>query len=95
MANRPDDVVSAVATKFLARPDASDLALLGSGVQARAHLEALATIRSLRRVRVFSPRAERREAFAAWAQQRLGIAVEPAEEGEWAKSVTVRFFRAD
>lgn len=48
--------VSAVATKYLARPDVSVLAILGSGVQARSHLEALRLVRSFREVRVWSPR---------------------------------------
>jgi ornithine cyclodeaminase/alanine dehydrogenase-like protein (mu-crystallin family) len=47
--------VSAVATKYLARPDASVLALIGSGVQARSHLKALALVRQFRDVRVWSP----------------------------------------
>jgi ornithine cyclodeaminase/alanine dehydrogenase-like protein (mu-crystallin family) len=48
--------VSAVATKYLARPDASVLALIGSGVQARSHLEALRLVRRFEEVRVWSPR---------------------------------------
>src|SRR5688572_27794987 len=48
--------VSAVATKYLARPDASVLALIGSGVQARSHLKALRLVRDFREVRVWSPR---------------------------------------
>ena len=48
--------VSAVATKHLARSDASVLALIGSGVQARSHLKALRLVRELREVRVWSPR---------------------------------------
>ncbi len=47
---------SAVATQWLARPDAGVLALLGSGVQARGHLEALRLVRPLAEVRVWSPR---------------------------------------
>ncbi len=54
--------VSAVATQHLARPEASVLAILGSGVQAGSHLEALRQVRSLREVRVWSPRNAR--AFA-------------------------------
>jgi ornithine cyclodeaminase/alanine dehydrogenase-like protein (mu-crystallin family) len=46
--------VSAAATKHLAAPDARVLALLGSGVQARAHLEALAQVRRFEEVRVWS-----------------------------------------
>jgi len=45
---------SAVATRVLARPDARVLAMLGAGVQARSHLEALALIRPLRQVRLWS-----------------------------------------
>jgi ornithine cyclodeaminase/alanine dehydrogenase-like protein (mu-crystallin family) len=48
--------VSAVATKHLARADVSVLAILGSGVQARSHLEALRIVRKFREVRVWSPR---------------------------------------
>jgi alanine dehydrogenase len=48
--------VSAVATRHLARPEASVLALLGSGVQAGSHLEALRLVRPFRDVRVWSPR---------------------------------------
>ncbi len=51
--------VSAAATKALSRPDAAVLALLGSGVQARSHLEAIRTVRPLRDVRVWSPRVKR------------------------------------
>jgi alanine dehydrogenase len=55
---------SAAATRLLARADASVLALIGSGVQAGSHLDALARVRPLREVRVWSPTAEHREAFA-------------------------------
>jgi ornithine cyclodeaminase/alanine dehydrogenase-like protein (mu-crystallin family) len=48
--------VSAVATQLLARPDASVLALIGSGVQARSHLKALRLVRTFGEVRVWSPR---------------------------------------
>ncbi len=47
--------VSAVATKYLARADAGILAILGSGVQARSHLEALRLVRTFDEVRVWSP----------------------------------------
>ena len=47
---------SAVATQRLARPDASVLAILGSGVQAKSHLAALRHVRSFKEVRVWSPR---------------------------------------
>jgi ornithine cyclodeaminase/alanine dehydrogenase-like protein (mu-crystallin family) len=56
--------VSAVSVKQLALPDAGVLALIGSGVQARSHLEAITQVRKLRDVRVWSPNAERRQRFA-------------------------------
>ncbi len=48
--------VSAAATKSLARPNSSVLAILGSGVQAQSHLEALRLVREFRDIRVWSPR---------------------------------------
>lgn len=60
--------VSAVSAKLLAARDASTLALIGSGVQARSHLEALALVRPLREVRVWSPTAANREAFVTEMQ---------------------------
>jgi ornithine cyclodeaminase len=69
--------VSGVATRVLARDDAGDLGILGSGVQARSHLQAMAVVRRLRRVRVFSPHAPRLAAFVRWAREQLGITVEP------------------
>jgi alanine dehydrogenase len=56
--------VSAVSVRHLAKPNASVLAILGSGVQARSHLEAIRHVRNLIDVRVWSPTAEHREAFA-------------------------------
>jgi ornithine cyclodeaminase len=70
--------VSAVATRALAREDASDLALLGTGVQAATHLEALSLVRRLRRVRAWSRGPEHVRAFAERSRAFLGIDVEPA-----------------
>ncbi|MGE5175614.1 MAG: ornithine cyclodeaminase family protein [Hyphomicrobiales bacterium] len=68
---------SGAATRRLARPDAGDLAILGSGVQARAHLAAMRAVRPLRRVRVWSRDPDRARAFAARESARHGLAVEP------------------
>jgi ornithine cyclodeaminase/alanine dehydrogenase-like protein (mu-crystallin family) len=56
--------VSAAATKLLAPPEAKVLAILGSGVQAHSHLEALRLVRNFREIRVWSHTAARAEAFA-------------------------------
>jgi ornithine cyclodeaminase/alanine dehydrogenase-like protein (mu-crystallin family) len=71
--------VSGVAARLLARDDATDLALLGSGVQARTHLEAMLVARPLRRVRVWSRARENASTFAADASRRHGIPVQPVE----------------
>jgi ornithine cyclodeaminase len=55
--------VSAVSARLLAREDASTLAILGSGVQARSHLAALTRVRAVSDVRVWSPSEVRRRAF--------------------------------
>jgi alanine dehydrogenase len=55
--------VSAVSARYLARPNASALAIIGTGVQARSHLEAYTEVRQLRDVRVWSPKAASRERF--------------------------------
>lgn len=57
--------VSAVATDVLAAPDAKVLALLGAGVQGRAHLEALPHVRQFEEIRVWTRTQERAERFAA------------------------------
>jgi ornithine cyclodeaminase/alanine dehydrogenase-like protein (mu-crystallin family) len=56
--------VSAAATKLLAPPDAKILAILGSGVQAHSHLEALRLVRQFEDIRVWSPNQEHAERFA-------------------------------
>ncbi|WP_405590531.1 ornithine cyclodeaminase family protein [Streptomyces sp. NBC_01190] len=70
--------VSAVATDTFAAAGAGDLAILGSGVQARGHLEALRTVRALRRVRVWSRTPEHAEAYRQWAEAEFGLRVETA-----------------
>ena len=56
--------VSAAATKLLAAPDAKVLTILGSGVQARSHNEALRLVRKFEEVRVWSPTKAHAEGFA-------------------------------
>jgi ornithine cyclodeaminase/alanine dehydrogenase-like protein (mu-crystallin family) len=56
--------VSAVATRVLSSHDARVLAILGSGVQARSHVEALRLVRSFQEIRVWSPTFEHAKQFA-------------------------------
>lgn len=71
--------VSGLATRLLARADAGDLAILGTGVQARSHLAAMRAVRELERVRVYSRDPEHRRAFAAAESERHGLAVEAVD----------------
>ncbi|GAA0302378.1 ornithine cyclodeaminase family protein [Halarchaeum salinum] len=65
----------AVGTDVLARRDASSLAIIGSGAQARGQLHAIATVRDLETVWVYSPTKEHREGFAGEMNKRLDASV--------------------
>jgi len=68
---------SGVAAKYMAREDAAEAGLIGAGWQARAQLEALCCARPLKRVKVHSRTAERREAFVAEMGPRVGAELVP------------------
>jgi len=68
--------VSAIAADLLASPEASVLAILGSGVQARSHFKALSRVRCFREIRVWSRSQEHAQTFAT----EIGARVTTAEE---------------
>lgn len=70
--------VSAVSVKHLACPSAGVLAIIGTGVQARSHLDAIRHVRRLTDVRVWSPNASHREAFAAGMSEATALPVRAA-----------------
>jgi ornithine cyclodeaminase len=73
--------VSGVATRLLARKDSRRLAILGSGVQARSHLEAMAVVGAFEEARVWSRTPDHARTFAAEAEASFPVeAVETAEE---------------
>ena len=74
--------VSGVATKLLARADAKDLAVLGSGVQARTHLEAMLLVRPIERVRVWSRKPDHAGSFAERESERYGREIETMTSAE-------------
>ena len=74
--------VSALATRLLAREAAGDLAIIGAGVQARAHLAAMACVRQLRRVRVASRRFENALKFVQEMQPEFPSLIEPVQTVE-------------
>ncbi len=73
---------SAAALARLAPEGPGRLAVLGSGLEATMHTRALASIRPLTDVRVFSPTAERRAAFAEAATRELGVAAMAAASAQ-------------
>ncbi len=77
--------VSAVATKLLAPPETNILAILGSGVQAHSHVEALRVVRRFEEIRVWSPTREHAERFA----KEVGATAMSAEEAVRGADVVV------
>jgi ornithine cyclodeaminase/alanine dehydrogenase-like protein (mu-crystallin family) len=77
--------VSAAATKLLASPDAKILAILGSGVQARSHVEALRLVRQFEEIRVWSPNKSHAEQFA----KEIGAKITSAEDAVRGADVVV------
>src|SRR5205823_9032251 len=75
---------SGVATEYMARPDASEVGLFGSGKQARTQLEAVCKVRKIRRVQVYSPNEENRRRFAAEMTAVCGVQIEPVPRPELA-----------
>jgi ornithine cyclodeaminase/alanine dehydrogenase-like protein (mu-crystallin family) len=71
--------VSGLATRLLARPDASSLAILGAGEQASSHLAAMLCVRKLTRIRVWGRDPKKAAAFAQAEGARHGVTIEVAE----------------
>jgi len=86
----PDGVVqrarvgatNGLGAKYLARKDARTVALLGSGWQAGGQLMAINTVRSIEKVRCFSPNKDNREKFCHQWSKRLNIDIDPVESAE-------------
>ena len=74
--------VSGVATDLLAREDACNLAIIGSGVQARTHLAAMAHVRSIKRCRLTSRNSEHARQFADEMRRSVPFPLEPVETVE-------------
>ena len=77
--------VSAAATKLLAAPESKILAILGSGVQARSHAEALRLVRNFEEIRAWSPTREHAKQFA----EEIGATAVSAEEAVRGADVVV------
>lgn len=73
---------SGVAAKYLAREDSETLGIIGSGWMARAHAEAMAAVRKIKRVMIYSPNLEHRIKCAQDISQKLGIEARAVDEPE-------------
>ena len=73
---------SGLATRHMARAEASSVGIIGSGNQAAAQLEAVCAVRPIKEARVFSRNQDRREAFASRMREQLGIDVTGVDSGE-------------
>ena len=74
--------VSAVSARFLAQANAGKLAIIGSGVQARSHLEALQHVRQLTEVRIWSPRPQSRQQFVDDMSPHVPVPIAAAESAQ-------------
>jgi ornithine cyclodeaminase/alanine dehydrogenase-like protein (mu-crystallin family) len=74
--------VSGVATRLLANAEAGDVAIIGSGVQARSHLAAMTCVRAIKRVRVVSRHFDHAQGFAAEIQTQYAFPIEPVKTVE-------------
>ncbi len=73
---------SGVATKYMARPDAATVGIIGSGYQARTQLEAVCAVRTIRQVWAYSRTPEHRIEFAREMTAMLGVPVEAVATAE-------------
>ena len=74
--------VSGLATRLLARENANTLAILGSGVQARTHIDAMLNARPVKSVRVWSRNAERLSKFVEREAKKISVEVIAAQSAE-------------
>jgi ornithine cyclodeaminase len=74
--------VSGLATRLLARPEASQLAILGTGVQALTHLAAMRAVRTIAKVRIWNRTAANAQRFAERATKEHHLPVEVAPSAE-------------
>jgi ornithine cyclodeaminase/alanine dehydrogenase-like protein (mu-crystallin family) len=71
--------ITGVAARYMSRPDATTLGIIGTGFQAPTQVEAVSRVRDIRLVKAFSPNPQRRAAFAREVGGRLGIEVVAVE----------------
>jgi alanine dehydrogenase len=71
-----------IGVKYLARKDAEVVGMLGSGGMARSHMQAFMAVRPIRRLQVYSPTRENREAFGREMAAKYNIEVKPCDRAD-------------
>lgn len=71
-----------VATRYMARPNAAKLGIIGTGRQARAQVEAVCAVRQIRSIAAYSRDPENRLKFCEEMAEKTGVKVHPAETAE-------------
>jgi ornithine cyclodeaminase/alanine dehydrogenase-like protein (mu-crystallin family) len=75
---------SGVATQYMARPDAAEVGVFGSGKQARTQIEAICKVRKIRHVQVYSPHEDHRQRFADEMSEKCDTEIAPVPRPEMA-----------
>ena len=73
---------SALATKALANPDTPVLGILGAGVQARAHIQALTVVRQLKLIKIYSPSGKSAASIKQELQPQCGVPIEVVDSAQ-------------
>jgi alanine dehydrogenase len=71
-----------VATKYLARKDAKEVGIIGTGVQGRTQIIAATKVRSIEKVRAFDVARDRREVFCKQVSKEVGVQIVPVDSAE-------------
>ena len=74
--------VSGLATRYMAREDATSLGIIGTGWEARSQIAAMNVVRNISHVKAYSRSAENREAFSAEMREKHGLDVDPVDSAE-------------
>ena len=82
LGQRRTGAASGIATKYLARRDASRVGIVGTGWQAGGQLEAMAAVRRIRTVRCYGRQASRRTEFATRMSKTLGVDIVPVDSAD-------------
>jgi len=80
---------SAIATEYLARKDSKSVGVFGTGVQARAQLEAITSVRGITEAKAYDVSRERLLTFCKEMSQSLNISVEPTSDPSSAASADI------